>query len=130
MRTERADITQVLNQMRAMREQAQRGSNALPLADLRAPALEPASRVTGGSNTGSSVNGNSFGNALRQALDGVNQSQVEADGLARGYELGQPGVDLTRVMIATQKANLSFQAAVQVRNKLVSAYQEIMNMPI
>jgi len=50
--------------------------------------------------------------------------------LAQAYELGQPGVDITQVMVAMQKSSLSFQALTQVRNKVVDAYQTIMNMPI
>jgi flagellar hook-basal body complex protein FliE len=50
--------------------------------------------------------------------------------MATRFEMGDPKVDLSQVMISQQKANISFQAVSQVRNKLVSAYQEIMNMPI
>jgi len=50
--------------------------------------------------------------------------------MATAFELGQGGVDLTEVMIASQKASVSFQAMTQVRNKMVQAYQDIMQMPI
>ena len=49
---------------------------------------------------------------------------------ANAFEVGQSGVDLTDVMIASQKASVSFQAMTQVRNKLVQAYQDIMQMPV
>ena len=51
-------------------------------------------------------------------------------GRRRDFEMGKPGTDLPQVMIEMQKASVSFRAAVEVRNRLVSAYQEIMNMPI
>lgn len=120
MRTERADITQVLNQMRAMREQAQQLSSHT-VSGLSTDTV----RVSGTNKTD-----NGFGGLLKNALNGVNAVQQDANNLARAYELGDSSVDLTRVMIASQKASISFQAAMQVRNKLVTAYQDIMNMPI
>ena len=71
-----------------------------------------------------------FGQVLKGALDAVNTNQQAASRLTTSFERGTPGVDLAEVMVAIQKANISFQAASQVRNRLVSAYQEIMNMPI
>ena len=71
-----------------------------------------------------------FSEVLQRAIDLVNTNQQEAARLARTFEQGEPGVDLAQVMVAIQKANLSFQAATQVRNRLVAAYQDIMNMPI
>ncbi len=50
--------------------------------------------------------------------------------LAKAYEQGDPGVALSQVMVASQKAGVSFQALTQVRNKLVEAYQDVMKMPI
>lgn len=71
-----------------------------------------------------------FGEMLRAALDQVNGLQQNAVELAGAFEASDRQVDLAQVMIALQKANVSFQAMVQVRNKLVSAYQEIMNMQV
>ena len=71
-----------------------------------------------------------FSSALKQALDGVNSAQKHADGLEREFQLENPGVSLEETMVAMQKASISFQAVVQVRNKLVAAYQDIMNMPV
>lgn len=71
-----------------------------------------------------------FGEMLRAALDQVNGLQQRAAELAHAFEAADRQVDLAQVMIALQKANVSFQAMVQVRNKLVSAYQEIMNMQV
>lgn len=72
----------------------------------------------------------SFQTLLKNSLDGVNQSQRSAESLAQAFETGATNVDLSSVMVAMQKANISFQAMVQVRNKLVSAYQEIMSMQV
>ncbi|MBI2791114.1 MAG: flagellar hook-basal body complex protein FliE [Gammaproteobacteria bacterium] len=73
---------------------------------------------------------NEFGNLLKNAIDKVNQYQVEANDLAVRFDSGDESVNLTQVMVALQKSNVSLQAMSQVRNRLVSAYQEIMNMPI
>lgn len=71
-----------------------------------------------------------FGSAFKAALDGVNQSQKQAETMAQAYALNDPNVGLEETMIATSKANISFQTLVQVRNKLVSAYHDIMNMQV
>ncbi len=72
----------------------------------------------------------SFSSELRAMLDKVNQQQVSADRLGQRFALGDDSVNLSDVMIERQKASLSLQATVQVRNKLVSAYHEIMNMQV
>ncbi|TSA11711.1 MAG: flagellar hook-basal body complex protein FliE [Comamonadaceae bacterium] len=79
---------------------------------------------------GAPVAGNDFAKVLKSSIDGVNARQVEATGLQRDFELGVPNTNLTDVMISMQKANLSFQQMVQVRNRLVSAYHDIMNMQV
>ncbi|MCC7464337.1 MAG: flagellar hook-basal body complex protein FliE [Gammaproteobacteria bacterium] len=71
-----------------------------------------------------------FGTLLKQGIEAVNRSQLEAGRLADAWERGTEGVDLARVMIEMQKASVSFRALTEVRNRLVSAYQDIMNMPI
>lgn len=72
----------------------------------------------------------SFSEMLGQAVNKVNDTQQASTKLAEAFEMGQSGVDLTDVMIASQKASVSFQALTQVRNKLVQAYQDIMQMPV
>ena len=74
--------------------------------------------------------GKDFATLLKNSLDGINGSQVDATRRAREFELGAPNASLNDVMISMQKANLSFQQMVQVRNRLVSAYQDIMNMQV
>ena len=76
------------------------------------------------------VKGTDFAAVLKQSLEGINGSQVEATRLARDFELGAPNTNLNDVMISMQKANISFQQMVQVRNRLVSAYHDIMNMQV
>ncbi len=71
-----------------------------------------------------------FGELLKASMDAVNQAQTSAQDMAAALERGDASVGLPEVMIALQKASLSFQAMTEVRNRLVTAYQEIMNMPI
>ena len=71
-----------------------------------------------------------FSSSLKAMLEQVNDQQLKADGLAQRFALGDDKVNLSDVMIERQKASLSLQATVQVRNKLVNAYHEIMNMQV
>ncbi|MEJ0039056.1 MAG: flagellar hook-basal body complex protein FliE [Gammaproteobacteria bacterium] len=71
-----------------------------------------------------------FANLIKQGLDSVNQTQESAGNMATAFEKGVPGVELPQVMIEMQKAAVSFRAVTEVRNRLVNAYQEIMNMPV
>lgn len=71
-----------------------------------------------------------FAAMLKSAVDEVNTAQMDARMLTRHFEAGDPDVNLQDVVLSLQKASLSFQTMVQVRNKLVSAYQEIMNMQV
>ena len=71
-----------------------------------------------------------FLDMLTRSLDHVNQSQVQAESSAKQFQLGQNGVSLEDTMVSMQKANITFQTAVQVRNKLVAAYHDIMNMQV
>ena len=90
----------------------------------------------GGAGAPGSLNGPSqsgaseFANLLKQGIDSVNQTQQSASGLAAAFEKGTPGVELPQVMLEMQKASVSFRALTEVRNRLVNAYQEIMNMPL
>ena len=67
---------------------------------------------------------------MADALQAVSKSQAEAQTLQRELQLDNPGVSLEQTMIAMQKSQLGFQATLQVRNRLVSAYSEIMNMQV
>lgn len=72
----------------------------------------------------------SFASAIDQALKSVSRSQQEASRMQREVQLDNPTVSLEETMVAMQRAQIGFQAAVQVRNRLVSAYTEIMNMQV
>jgi flagellar hook-basal body complex protein FliE len=74
--------------------------------------------------------GGSFQAAMAQALQSVSQSQREAQTLQRELQLDNPGVSLEQTMVAMQKAQIGFQATLQVRNRLVQAYSEIMSMQV
>ncbi len=71
-----------------------------------------------------------FENVLTNAINSVNDTQMQSRQLSEGFQIGTPGISLSDVMIASQKANISFQALMQVRNKVVDAYKEVMNMPL
>ena len=71
-----------------------------------------------------------FGQVLQTAIDQVSSAEMEAQEMSKGFSAGDPNVNLQDVMVNLQKANLSFQQMVQVRNKLVTAYQDIMNMSV
>lgn len=71
-----------------------------------------------------------FANVLKSSLDGVNQVQHEAEDMQKAFVLGDDKVSLSDTMIAMQKAGINFQATVQVRNKFIQAYNDIMNMQV
>lgn len=103
------DMTQVLAQMRQIADAAQ-----------GAPAA-------GAKDGADSVD---FASLLKSSIEKVNDVQKQAGQLAEAFSAGDPTVDLSQVMIALQKASVSFQAMTQVRNRLVDAYRDIMNMPV
>jgi len=71
----------------------------------------------------------SFGDLVRQTVDKVNENQIHASKIASAYERGE-GVPLTDVVLSMQKSSLSFEATLQVRNKVLKAYEDILNMPV
>ena len=99
------------------------------LADMRALAAQAKQRpeAPGGPDEAGKPD---FGNLLRQQIDKVNETQQTASEMRERFERGDPNIDLTEVMVSMQKASLSFKAMTEVRNKLVEAYREIMNMSI
>ena len=70
-----------------------------------------------------------FSNALKSALDGVSASQTRAEALSDAYQRGEV-TDVAKVMLARQEAGVAFEATLQVRNRLLSTYQEIMRMGV
>jgi flagellar hook-basal body complex protein FliE len=71
-----------------------------------------------------------FSDALKSSLEQVSNSQIKSEEMGKSFAMGDDKVSLSDVMISMQKASINFQATVQVRNKLVSAYHEIMNMQV
>lgn len=113
-----SDINAVLEQMRQLRSQAQ--NNIGPLTnelDTTRAQNTPAPRQA------------DFGGALQQAIASVNELQQTAGKSADDFVAGRE-TNLVKVMVDGQKASVGFQAMVQVRNRMVTAYQDIMNMPI
>lgn len=122
---DRVDISRLLGDMRAMKAQTQafqrpQGVGDVPngMRSLGALPVEGATKVP------------SFGDLMTQAVNKVNDVQKNSSAMAEAYERGVAGVDITDVMIASQKSSVAFQATVQVRNKLIDAYRDVMNMPI
>jgi flagellar hook-basal body complex protein FliE len=70
-----------------------------------------------------------FGASMVDALKAVNEQQTKARGVTEAYERGETQ-DLVQVMVERQKASVGFEATLQVRNRLLSAYRDIMNMPV
>ena len=99
---------QLLNQIRAMNAELQ-----FPATSASLPADAP-----------------KFGDLLKSTVETVNETQQTAQQMKTGFENGTGDASLVEVMVATQKADLSFRAMTEVRNKLITAYQEIMNMPV
>lgn len=111
-------INAVLGQIRALREQIDLG------------AVQAGSTITGPATGPTGVPKDSFGEVLGKFVAQVNQTQSVSGDLATRFEQGDEKVSLAQVMVASQKANVSFQAVVQVRNKLLAAYQDVMNMQV
>ena len=108
MSVNRIEMGELLARMRDLQQQA---SGAVPV-----PGDAPGSP--------------SFAETLARSIEGANGVQRDAQRLAQAFELGEPGVDLVEVMVASQKAGLAFEAVSQVRNHLVRAYQDVMSMAI
>lgn len=123
----RVDVNNVLQQMRMMREQAQAGGSNPINGDAGSAGTLNLRGVNQGPNE---VAKSDFQNTLNSAIDKVNELQKTSGALAEAYQLGDTRVSLSDVMVASQKSGVAFQAMTQVRNRLVEAYQEVMNMPI
>jgi flagellar hook-basal body complex protein FliE len=79
---------------------------------------------------GATAPGQGFQQTLANAIDGVSKSQQATAELQQAFEVGDPRADLARVMVSMQQSQVAFRATVEVRNRLVQAYQDVMNMPI
>lgn len=94
-------------------------------------ALQRAAGVGAGAPAGDAQAARSggFGDALRGALEAVNNAQAQAGAMTEAYERGET-TDIAAVMLARQQASIGFEATLQVRNRLLTAYKDIMSMPV
>ena len=123
--TERMDVNRLLMEMRAMKAQSQAFGGVGSLASRDVPSgLNPTS------NAAENVNGPKFTELMTKAIDKVNEIQHASSATSKAYVQGDPNVDITDVMVASQKSGIAFDSMLQVRNKMVEAYREVMNMPI
>jgi flagellar hook-basal body complex protein FliE len=99
------------------------------LSQIRGMQAQTAFRPSASEAVESTQNGG-FGESLRKAIGQIDNDQKQAQNLATRFELGDPDASLTKVMMAQQTAQLSFRATVEMRNRIVQAYQDVMNMPM
>lgn len=114
-------VNSILSQIRTFQTQV---GQVAPLADV------PRSDAIAGLVSGQPVSAPSFSDTLQGAIRGVNDAQQKSGALAAAFERGEPGADLAQVMVASQQSQIAFRATVEVRNRLVQAYQDVMNMPL
>ncbi|AMW82278.1 MULTISPECIES: flagellar hook-basal body complex protein FliE [Pseudomonas] len=100
------------------------------MLDMRSMQMDAMAQPKSAAQAVPELGQSSFADMLGQAINKVSDTQQASNQLATAFEIGKSGVDLTDVMVASQKASVSFQALTQVRNKLVQAYQDIMQMPV
>ena len=99
------------------------------LAEMRAAMAVAQGGVTPKATAGTTAT-TDFASVLKSSLDGVAQAQNHAESMQKAFVMGDDKVSLSDVMIDMQKANISFQTTVQVRNKVIAAYNDIMNMQV
>ena len=116
--TDRIDIQNVLSQMRTMKLQSQNAAEMIRLDQTNQVQINSVKETP------------SFGDLMSNAINSVNDLQKQSGQLSNALERGEEGVTLTQAMIASQKASVAFEAVSEARNKLVNAYEKIMNMPI
>jgi len=98
------------------------------LSLLRSTATQASGRANEAQTT--ATGGSDFAQVLKNSIDQVSQTQRQAENMAAKFAAGDNEANLHEVMISLQKASLSFQEMVQVRNKLVTAYNDVMNMQV
>lgn len=118
-------ISSILSQIRAheMRTRGAAGDVA------QSNAIQPGGPTGAEAHPGVQGTAN-FSQTLSNAIDKVSKTQAESGALQQAFEMGDPRADLARVMVAMQQSQVAFRATVEVRNRLVQAYQDVMNMPI
>jgi len=114
-------VSSLLSQIRDLRAQMPGAVHAPQATEAASGNSAPASAP---------VQTPSFVETLKRAMEGVNDAQQHASSLSAAFERGEPGADLAQVMVAAQQAQVAFRATVEVRNRLVQAYQDVLNMPV
>jgi flagellar hook-basal body complex protein FliE len=107
------NVQQLLAQMRVMEAQSKMGVKPISSPDMVGQPQQV-----------------DFGNMLKNSIEAVNETSLESSRVTDAFERGDSNISLAQVMLTMEKANVSFQAMTQVRNRLLTAYQEIMNMPV
>lgn len=100
------------------------------LAQLRVNAAMASGDVSAVAQPVDNKGAGSFADLLQQSIDKVNELQQQSGDLGKAFELGDPNISLAQVMIAKEKAGIAFQSVLQVRNKLMAAYTDIMSMHV
>ena len=100
------------------------------LMQLRANAALAQNKLSGTQPLNSEASGANFSTLLKQSIDKVNELQQTSGDLAKAFEIGDSSVSLAEVMIARQKSSVAFESVLQVRNKLMEAYREVMSMQV
>jgi len=113
------------SRLMAMRAQILERNSALQ----RAAGPEAANPAAGLPGAPGAVQPGDFASALRGALSQVNEADSRANAMSDAYERGET-TDIAAVMLARQRASLGFEATLQVRNRLLTAYKDIMSMPV
>lgn len=105
------NVQQLLSQMRVMEAQAAAKPTAFNGIENAAPKTD-------------------FSNVLKDSINAVNEASKASSKMADAFEKGDPNVSVAQLMITMEKSSVSFQAMVKVRNSLLSAYKDVMNMPV
>ena len=122
------DISSILSQIRAHETRmGAMGRDAAPGNAIDPALLNPGAPRPG--EVGRSE-GTGFMETLNKAIDGVSAAQNHSGAMQKAFEMGDPKADLARVMVAMQQSQVAFRATVEVRNRMVQAYQDVMNMPV
>ena len=101
------------------------------IAQLKSAATKPTGAAELAPQSGAAPTGKvDFAAALKNSIGEVSSAQLDAGAKGRAFTMGDDSVSLSDVMVSMQKASIGFQATVQVRNKVVQAYQEMMNMQV
>jgi len=111
------DMSRMISDLKRLASQAQAHSVANPTQ-----AADP--------TTQNNIRSQSFSTLLQDAINAVNDAQMQSGKLKKLFEVGDPNVDLPQVMVASQKASVAFTAMLEVRTQLIKASQDVMSMPV